>query len=127
MKYQKDLNNITSNRSVSRSRISVEQCCMDVLSHRIDEVVLGGTKQLGDFNETPTAEDTAHILKVTSEFIPSLKVCFFSLTTALVKTICQLNLKLEDILLIFYYCYYYYYYYFFYYYYDYLYYYYYYY
>ena len=64
---------------------------IDVLSRRIDEVVHGGTKQLGDFNETPTAEDTAHILKVTSEFVPSLKVSFLSLTAALDRVICMLT------------------------------------
>ena len=41
---------------------------------RINGIVAGGTKQRGNFSEVSAPKDTAHILKVTSELFPSIKV-----------------------------------------------------
>ena len=44
------------------------------LSLRINEIVVGGTKQHGNFSEVLSPDDTAHILNVTSQLVPSIKV-----------------------------------------------------
>ena len=45
-----------------------------LFSCSIDNVVLGGTSQFGEYSCDPNEEDRQHILQRTAKLIPSLKV-----------------------------------------------------
>ena len=40
----------------------------------MDSIIIGGTKQLNNFNTDPTLEDTVNIIDGASKIIPSIKV-----------------------------------------------------